>query len=153
MKVMTAEEAKIEFPGLSVPSNYGVVYTKDAGWAVNIKYKTSFLWSSSSSSPIIIIIGLIQASKSVTTLQTQSKLRGAEIIDNLELVGVKNSKGIITLTLKPTSIHTVNPPLIEIYCKKVIICPGAWITPLLQKLFQLAFPSVVIKVIIKRYLF
>ena len=110
-KIYNHEEIGRKVPGFSTPANYGTIYTERGG--------------------------IIRASKSVATLQSQAVKNGAKIIDEYALSSVKNSGGSLEVTLDSNRIGKNGESFKKkISCKKLIVCPGAWLTPVAKKLFD-----------------
>ena len=85
---------------------------------------------------LLEIIGIIKASKSTMVLQTEAKKHGAVIKDEIKLIRVEDLKGSVRVTLEKRNIGGTRKDF-KVWCKKVIICPGAWLTPSMKSLFNL----------------
>jgi glycine/D-amino acid oxidase-like deaminating enzyme len=72
----------------------------------------------------------------VATLQQQALKHGSTIIDEHVLKSVESSKGTVVATFENKRIGQASTE-IKISCKKLIVAPGAWLTPLADRLFNL----------------
>ena len=131
-KTETAEN----IPGLSIPDEFRVVATKKAGNLYNYYFIEVILY--------FIILGIIKASKSVSVLQNEAIRYGARILDNRKLVSVNDDKGTVNITIEDTRVKFTGQKY-NLVCKKLIITPGAWLTPTIKSLFNLSVSSDVLQ--------
>jgi len=118
-KQYTSQQAAKRFPGLSPPENFSVIHSEKAG--------------------------VIKATKSVQTMQSEASKVGAKLIDEYRLKSVESSKGSVKICLENLRLGSSQPQYTHLTCKKLIITPGAWVSPMMKQLFNINVHSRVLQ--------
>lgn len=69
-------------------------------------------------------------------MRSEATKLGAKIKDEIKLISVEDKKGSLILHLEDQKVRG-NKKIFQVQCKKLIICPGAWLSPMMKDLFDI----------------